>query len=183
MTTPTKDPESEAFLDILSDEERVRAHRIPGVRTVLVVLSSRGMVLDRDALRQKILFTYPDSAVFYMTPLGQAVGTAAPRKVDLLVDLTGPGERQAGLCFPRKLRGRARVAVGRNAGLFRKRVYDRVYNDQTKSAELPQDVLERERVVQREVLALGGIAVAQRGEALRDQSHTIALGLPPISRL
>src|SRR4051812_30976349 len=80
------DSESSAFLAGLMTEELVKAHRIPGVRTVLVVLSSSGMVFDFESLRQKILLSYPDSTVFFLTTLGKPIGSPPPRQVDLLID-------------------------------------------------------------------------------------------------
>ncbi len=176
------DPQSEAFLNLLAEQERVRANRVAGVRTVLVILSARGMVYDRESLRQKILLTYPDAAVFFRTTLGKAVGVEAPVKVDLLIDFTGPGQRQR-FFFAKKLRRMARVAVGRNSGLFRKKIYDRIFDE--KSAEharrLPKDLLAREREVQREVLHLAGVALSQQGDVLPDRGRTIALALPGLA--
>jgi hypothetical protein len=176
------DRESESFLALLADQERVRANRVAGVRTVLVILSAAGMVFDTEALRQKILLTYPDAAVFFRTTRGKPVGAAAPQQIDLLIDFTGPRSRQ-GLLFAKKLRRMARMAVGRNAGLFRSRIYDRVFDERAKAAELPSDLLERERVVQRQVLALAGVALAQQGDAQPDRGLTIALELPPLGRI
>src|SRR5579885_3511462 len=143
------DAESTHFLSTLMSEEQVKAHRIPGVRTVLVVLSAAGMVFDIESLRQKILLSYPDSTVFFLTTLGKPIGSPPPRQVDLLIDFTGPRQRQ-GWFFARKLRRMARAAVGRNAGLFRKRIYDKIYDEkapESKDSALSKDVLERERQV------------------------------------
>lgn len=177
----TGDTQSEGFLELLEEQERIRASLVPGVRTVLVVLSCRGMVFDRESLRQKILLTYPSAAVFFHTTLWKPVGMAAPQTVDLVIDLTGPGERQAFL-LPKKLRRMARVVIGRNAGLFRRRVYDRVFDEKSAASRLPADLLARERIVQKEVLALAGVAFVQKGDALADLGKTIALELPPLSR-
>jgi hypothetical protein len=75
------------------------------------------------------------------------------------------------------------VAVGRNAGLFRRRIYDKVFDEKAQMAKLPRDVLDRERHVQREVLALAGVALKQAGDTLPDRGQTIALGLPPLMKL
>jgi hypothetical protein len=175
------DHQSELFLDILSRQDQVKTSRVAGVRTVLVVLSSRGMVFDMESLRQKVLLAYPEAAVFFRTTSGKSVGVAAPNRVDLLIDLTGPGQRQ-GWFYSRKLRSISRVAAGRNAGLFRKRIYDRVF-DEKKATGLPADLLERERLVQRKVLESAGVAVAQMGDTLPDRGKSIALDLPPLKRL
>jgi hypothetical protein len=180
-TDPT-DAESEAFLSLLAEQERVRSNRVPGVRTVLVMLSARGMVYDTEALRQKILLSYPDAAVFFRTTQAKPVGAAAPQQVDLLIDFTGPGQRQ-GLLYAKKLRRMARVTVGRNAGLFRKRIFDRVFDEKSPQTQLPDDLLERERLVQKQVLGLAGVALAQSGDTPPDRSQTIALELPSMTRI
>ena len=170
--------ESLTALDVL---HTLRQRRIPGVKTVLLVLSSRGMVFDVEALRQKVLAAYPDAAVFFRSTSGRPVGVASPQSVDLLIDLTGPGQRQ-GWFYSRKLRKMARFAVGRNAGLFRKRLYDRVFDEREPNLTLPADFLDREKQVQKEVLALAGIAVIPAAETTPDRSKTIALELPPLSQ-
>ena len=176
------DQESQGYLSVLAEQERIRANRVPGVRTVLVVLSSAGVVYDMEALRQKILLAYPDAVIFFMTTLGKPVGAACPYEVDLLIDFTGPGQRQ-GWFFAKKLRRLARVAVGRNAGLFRKSIYDRIFDEKANSSRLPAESLARERLVQRQVMSLAGVALAQSGETLPDRGKTIALDLPPMGRL
>jgi len=177
------DRESEASLARMAEQEQVLSNRVPGVKIVVVVLSSKGMVYDMDSLRQKVLLSYPDSAVFFMTTDGRPVGVPAiPRQVDLLIDFTGPGQRQ-GLFFARKLRRLARFAVGRKAGLFRAKIYNRVFDEIAKAGELPRDMLGRERVVQRKVLALAGVAFVQAGDALPDRGKVIALELPALKRL
>lgn len=149
---------------------------------MLVVLSSAGLVFDVEALRQKILLSYPDAAVFFLTTLGKSIGLSAPGHVDLLIDFTGPRQRQ-GLFLARKLRRTARVAVGRNAGLFRKKIYDRVYDEKDKSNSLSPEVLERERQVQKEVLALAGVAFVPAGDVLPDRGKLTAMDLPPYAKL
>lgn len=176
------DAETESLLSLLTTQEQIRNNRVAGTRTVLVVLSARGMVFDTESLRQKILLTYPHAAVFFRTTYGRPIGVPAPKQVDLLIDFTGPGQRQY-LFYAKTLRRMARVAVGRNSGLFRKRIYDRVWDEKTRLNQLSRDLLERERQVQREVLALAGVAIAQTGDLTQDRSKTIALELPPMSRL
>lgn len=179
----SSDPESDLFLARLEESERIRANRIPGVRSVLVVLSAAGMVYDKESLRQKVLLTYPDATVYFITTLGRAVGPEAPASVDLLIDFTGQRQRQAGIFFPRKLRARARMCVGRNAGILREHVYDRVFDETELRRSGTLDVLDLERQVQRQVLALAGVALAPQGDALPDRGQTIALRLPPIAKL
>jgi hypothetical protein len=176
------DAESEQFLNLLADQEKIRAQRVPGVRTVLVVLSAKGMVYDMESLRQKILLAYPDAAVFFRTTSGASIGVAAPNRADLLIDLTAPRSRQ-GIFYSRKLRGMARFAVGRNAGFFRKGSYDRIFDEKDPKASVPSDQLARERYVQRQVLALAGIALAQMGDTPPDRGQSIALELPSLKRL
>jgi hypothetical protein len=176
----TIDSESQTFLTHIEEERRARANQFSGVKTVLVVLSSKGMVYDVESLRQKIMLAYPNAAVFFLNTLGKPLGAQAPSRVDLLIDFTGPGERQ-GLFFARKLRRMARYAVGRNAGLFRKRIFDRVVDE--KSRTLPQEMLERERLIQREVLHLAGVPFAPMGDTPPDRGKVTPLELPPMRRL
>ena len=178
------DTQSQEFLKNLSLEEQIRTAKVPGVRTTLVVLSSRGMGFDIESLRQKILLSYPDSTVFFLTPIGKPVGSLAPARVDLMIDLIGPSQRQKWF-LAKKLRGMSRVAVGRNAGLFRKRIYDRVFDEKEgpEAAGLPEDLLEKERFVQRRVLNLAGVPVVQYGDTLPDRGKTIARELPPMQKI
>lgn len=178
---PNVDQESENCLTQVVQQDQVLANRIPGVKFVLVVLSARGMVYDRDALRQKIIQAYPDAVVFYQTTMGKAIGAASPEQVDLLIDLTGPGQRQ-GWFFAKKLRRIARFAIGRNAGLFRKKIYDRIFDEKSEPS-LPREILERERWVQKKVFNLAGVAFVQAGETPPDRGKTIALELPGMQRL
>ncbi|MBL7715245.1 MAG: hypothetical protein JNL01_07220 [Bdellovibrionales bacterium] len=175
------DAQTENLLKLLEEQEAIRKNKLPSVRTVLAVLSSKGVVFDTDALKQKIVMTYPDATVFFLTTTGQAIGPKAPGKVDLLVDFTSPRSRQ-GWFYARKLRRMAKFAVGRNAGLFRKSIYNRIV-DEKKMADLPSDLLDRERLVQRKVLELVGITIAQKGETGPDLGQSIALDLPPMARL
>lgn len=176
------DPETSALLKLLEDQEAIRKNKLPSVRTVLAVFSSKGMVFDPDALKQKIVMTYPDATVFFLTTTGQAIGPKAPGKVDLLIDFTSPGSRQ-GWFYARKLKRMAKFTVGRNAGLFRKSIYNRIVDEKKMGSDLPADLLDRERLVQRKVLELVGITIAQKGDAGPDLGQSIALDLPPMARL
>jgi hypothetical protein len=178
------DQESVGLLNQIQKQEKVKTNRIAGIRTVLVILSSKGMVFDSHSLRHEIRQAYPDAAVFFKTPLGVSVGGHAPAHVDLLIDLTGPGERTS-FFFARGLRRSARVAVGRNSGWFsiRKRVYDRIYDEKTNVEKLPKETLDRERFVQKQVLDLAGVGSSFSGETHPDLGKTIALELPPMLKL
>jgi hypothetical protein len=165
----------------MAEYEKVRANKVNGVKNVLIVISSRGMVFDIESLRQKVLLSYPEAAVFFRTTLGKPIGAIAPEKIDLLIDFTGPGQRQ-GLFYARKLRRTARVAVGRNAGLFRKKLYDRVYDEKAQLASLPVDLLKRERLVQRYVLEMAGVAFVPMGDVPPDRGKITPLELPPLAR-
>jgi hypothetical protein len=183
MTTQNhlvQDPESGAFMQRMLEQEKVRSHRVPHVKSILVVLSAAGMVFDVEALKQKILLTYSDAAVFFQTTDGKAIGTSAPEKVDLLIDFTGPNQRQ-GLFYARRLRRAARFAIGRNAGIFRKKIYNRVF-DEKKAADLPGEILSREREVQKQVLALAGVPFVQAGDTPPDRGKITPLELPPLAR-
>ena len=181
-STSAMDQVSEECLKQMTEQEKVLAKRLPDVKFIVLVLSARGMVFDLEALRQKILLSYPDAAVFFQNTMGKPIGLEPPRKIDLLIDFTGPGQRQ-GWLHARKLRRMARVAVGRNAGLFRRRIYDRVFDEVLNNSEIPQEMLQRERFVQKKVLNLAGVAVFQTGETPPDRGKTIALELPGMSRL
>jgi hypothetical protein len=173
---------SDEFLQAMGEQNQVKGNRVAGVRTVLIVLSAKGMVYDIHALRHEVRLAYSDATVFFRTTQGKPIGAPAPGYVDLLIDLTGPGQRQ-GWFYSRKLRRGARVAVGRDAGLFRKRIYDRVYKEKADLAQLPRETLDRERIVQKTVLGLAGVALVPSGETHADLGKTIALGLPPMQRL
>lgn len=176
------DQESEISLSHMKDSQEVSQNRISGVKYVLVVLSAGGMVYDREALRQKILLSYPGSAVFFRNTMGKPIGLEAPQQVDLLIDLTGPGQRQ-GFFYALKLRRMARVSVGRNSGFFRKGSYDRVFDEKEVQASLPSESLERERTIQKKVLELAGISLIPTGTTPRDRGKSIALELPPMQHL
>ena len=153
---------------------------VPDVRTVLVVLSSAAMVFDSEGIRQKIMMVYNDAAIFFRTTSGKALGVPSPEKVDLLIDLTGPGQRQ-GLFYAFTLKRMARVSVGRNAGFFRKKLYDFIFDEKVESQNLPIDVFERERLVQKTVLALAGVPFVVAGATTPNREKMIALELPPLT--
>lgn len=176
------DPQTGFYLQRMAEQERTRANRVPGVRTVLLVLSAAGMVYDVESLRQKILLAYPDSAVFFVTTMGKPIGAAHPPQVDLLIDFTGPRQRQ-GLFYAKRLRRVARVAVGRNAGFFRKKGYDRVYDEKAKDAHVPAESLARERWVQKRVLELAGVAFVPAGDTPPDRGKITPMELPPFAKL
>jgi hypothetical protein len=158
--------------------EKIRQNRVPGVRTVLVVLSSTGMVYDAFSLKAEIGLAYPEAKIFVQTTDGQAMGEPAPSKVDLLVDFTGPRERQ-GFFRARKLRSMARFAVGRAGS--RKKSFNKVFDESV--GGLPGEMLERERRVQREVLALAGVDFSPTAVPGPDRGKSIALELPPFQKL
>ena len=91
-----------------------------------------------------------------------------------MIDLTGPRQRQA-LFFAKKMRGFSRFAVGRNAGFFRKRIYDRIFDEKAKQDTIPTELLERERTIQREVLALAGVAFVPMGDLPPDRGKITPL--------
>src|SRR5690242_16341766 len=96
------DTESEACLTQILEQDEVLSHRVPGVKFVLIVLSAKGMVFDREALRQQVILAYPDAVVFFQTTVGKSIGPNPPDQIDLLIDFTGPGQRQ-GLFYAKKM--------------------------------------------------------------------------------
>jgi hypothetical protein len=147
------------------------------------------MAFDRDALRQKILTAYPEASTFFLATGGEPLGVEPPRNVDLVIDFTGPGQRQ-GFRFAKKIRKIARHCVGRNVGWFRKKIYDRVFDEGRVfsepatgkvTAEFREPAI-RELFVQRQVLALAGIAAIPAAQAGPDLGKKIALDLPPLAR-
>ncbi len=181
-STPTsQDALTPQYLARLQDLNRAQPQRVAGVKTVLVVLSAAGMVFDTESLRQKIHGAYPDAAIFFISTQGHPVGPWAPQRVDLLIDLTGPSQKQ-GWFYARKLRKIARVAVGRNAGLFRKRIYDRIVDEKLEK-NLPNEKLERERWVQKAVLELAGVSFLVSGDSAQDRGKITPLELPPFAQL
>jgi hypothetical protein len=149
------------------------------VKTVLVVLSSRGLSFDMPGLRSLITHAYPGAAVFFISTSSDSVGVEGPHKVDLAIDMTEPGAFQS-IFFAMKIRSRATHVVGRNAGRFyRRKKYDRVY-DQKADHTAPKDYLDSERWAQRKVLELAGVPVIRQGGVTQDRSKEIALELPPL---
>jgi len=175
------DPESQHSLSWMMGQKSILSNRFPEVHIVLVVLSAAGLVLDIPSLTQQIHFAYPKASVHFVTTNGKHLGsegTDAPLEADLVIDLTGPHQRQSWF-FAKKLRQRAKFVVGRDAGLFRKKIYDRVFNEKSELIE-PSDPLIREREVQKKVLALAGVPWVPSGCATPDLAETIALELPPL---
>ncbi|OFZ80770.1 MAG: hypothetical protein A2583_12195 [Bdellovibrionales bacterium RIFOXYD1_FULL_53_11] len=156
------DTESLKIHSRLESAQQIRAARVPGVRTALVVLSSRYMANDLGSLRQSISAAYPETAVFFFSTSGAPLGVSPPQRVDLVIDFTGPGQRQSFL-LPVRLRRMARFAAGRAAGFFRRKFYDRIFDEKTAQG-VPSELLELEAYVQTRVLAIAGIPVAQSGD-------------------
>lgn len=181
MISPTQasDLDSQASLQMIAEEEKIRANRIENVKTVLVIFSSRAMIFDRHSLEQKIHLSYPGSKVYFETTLGYPMGERAPKSLDLVIDFTGPMQRHKWF-YARSLRNRARVCVGRNAWFFREYVYDRVFDEST--LRPIRDVLVRERAAQKAVLELAGVPVSTKGELGRDLSKKIAVSLPRLKK-
>jgi hypothetical protein len=182
MQNQKKDQETELSLSQMASAEKIKTFKVAGVKSVLVVLSSKGMVYDLDAFRHQIIQAYPDCVVFFRNTRGKPLGPTSPDKTDLVLDFTGPGERQC-LTYPMSIRKSTRIAVGRNAGLFRKRLYDRIFDEKSKSNTVPGETLERERFVQKEVMKLAGVAIAPTGETPPDLGKTVPLELPPMQKL
>lgn len=167
------DPISEQLLQKINEEQRVRANRIPGVRTVLVVLSPTGMVYDTEALKHKLMESYPECAVFFEDSMGFSLGAAAPQQIDLLIDFTPP-DYPGGILRTRRLRRIARVAIGRNAGLLRKRLFDRVLDEKAKNLGAPEDKMLRERFIQKRIMGMAGVVFSHSGETPIDHSKNLA---------
>lgn len=174
------DKESQSCLTEMLEKDDAVRHRVSNVKVVLVVLSSKGMVFDQQSLRHQIALVYPDSIIFFQATGGYPMGAVPPDHIDLAIDFTGPGEMQS-FFFPFKLRRKARVVVGRNAGFLRKRIYDQFYDESAN--QIPLELLARERFVQKKVLALAGVGFIQAGETPSDRSKSIALELPGMQRL
>ncbi len=179
MQNTLNDPDSQGSLARLAERNEVKANQIPYVKTVLVVLSSRSMALDFESLRQKIRVAYPEAKVFFMNTAGVPAGEKGPSKIDLLIDFTGPGQRQ-GWFYSKKLRRMAKFAVGRNAGFFRKGSYDRIFDEKDDAQKVPTELLAREAFVQKQVLRLAGVPMAPFGDTPPDLGKSIALELPAL---
>ena len=154
----------------------MNATQFENVKSVLVVLSSKAMSYDMPALRSLITHSYPGAAVFFISTSGDAMGAKAPEKIDLVIDFTQPGARQA-WGFARKMKSRSRFTVGRKAGLFfRKSSYTRILDEakEKNAGKLPQDYLESEAWAQKKVLELAGVPVVKQGGVGQDRGKDIA---------
>lgn len=180
--TASPDTESMDCLSQVLEKGDVLAYRVPQVKIVLVVLSSRGMTFDCSSLQNQILSAYPDALVFFQSTSGKPMGATPPAQVDLLIDFTGPRQRQ-GWFYARKLKRLCRVTVGRNAGLFRKGLYDRIFDEFDSKWKLPADLLDRERFAQKKVLELAGIGVIRPSETPKDRGKIVPLDLPGYKKL
>ena len=150
--------------------------KFTGVKSVLVVLSSKAMSFDQGGLRNLITHSYPGSAVFFISTSGDPVGVAGPEQVDLVIDFTAPGSRQSPW-FASRMRSRGRHVVGRKAGWFyRASRYDRVY-DEKRDASTPSDYLESEAHAQKTLLAIAGVAWVRHGGTTPDLSKDIGTGV------
>ncbi len=150
--------------------------KFTGVKSVLVVLSSKAMSFDQGGLRNLITHAYPGSAVFFISTSGDPVGVAGPEQVDLVIDFTAPGSRQNPF-FASRMRSRGRHVVGRKSGWFyRASRYDRIY-DERKDRSVPVDYLDSEAHAQRSVLALAGVALVRHGGTTPDRSKDIGTGV------
>ena|SRR6185503_3441957 len=129
------------------------------VSLVRVVLPRRRVVYSLDILREKILSSYPDSVSFFQEATGRMIGDRGPRYVDLGIDLTGSDDPQSFL-FLFRFRREARLIVGRNVGFWRKRFYDRVFDEN--QLHMPKDSPEWEVQAQMGVLRLAGIDEVQK---------------------
>lgn len=173
------DLETQGNLSFMVEEDKIRVNRMAGIRTVLVVLSAKGMVFDTESLKQKIWSSYPDASVYFWTTRGSALGAEAPPLVDLVIDFTGPKQKQS-IFFAKKIRRKARIVVGRDVGFFRKKIYDLVFDERSDSPQATQEPLRREQEIQKQVLALVGIPFVRSSSTPPDLSRTIALELPPM---
>jgi hypothetical protein len=150
-----------------------------GVKTILVVLSSRAMAFDQSGLQNLITHAYPGAVVFFISVSGDPVGVGAPSKIDLVIDFTEAGARQS-VRFALRMRRLGKFVVGRKTGWFyRASRYDRVY-DAGADRNCPRDYLEGEAWAQKRVLELAGIEVVRHGGVTRDLSKEIASTLPPM---
>ncbi len=159
------DPISEKANVVLSVGKDLEQFRYDNVKTILVVLSSHGLVLDLEALRQAILFAYCDSVIFFQSTSGAAMGAKAPKQIDLVIDFVGRKQKQKHF-FVRKLKKKARFIVGRNNGLYRKYFYSRIYSEKACDINKSESILDYELYVQKCVLALAGVALVPNAPAL-----------------
>jgi len=135
------------------------------ISLVRVILPKKGIVYSLDVLREKILFSYPDSMSFFQEATGQVIGVRGPRYVDLGIDLTGWSDPQSFLSVFR-FRKEARLIVGRNIGFWRKRFYDRVFDEN--QLYVPKDSPEWEIQAQMGVLRLAGIDEGSEKKSVND---------------
>jgi hypothetical protein len=150
-----------------------------GIKTILVVLSSKAMAIDIPGLRNLLVRAYPRSAVFFISTSGQPVGNMAPSEVDLVIDFTPPSARQS-MLFARQMHAKSKFTVGRETGWFyRKKFYSRVYSaiSDQKSGRVPTDYLASEAFYQKKVLELAGVEILNEGGVVPDRSKDIALDL------
>lgn len=173
---------SEFYLQLLQEQEKIKKNRIPGVKSVLFVLSYKGMAYDRDALKQKTHLSYPESTVFFAATSGKAVGPGYPEVVDLVIDFT-PGGSWRNIFAPRKFKQMAKSIVGRAGGPFRARIYDRVFDEEKNADVVRLDGLHREKEVQKRVLEMAGIAMIPVGETPRTIEKELPLKLPSMKNL
>lgn len=124
---------------------------------ILIILSSRTMVFDVEALRHAVLKVYPEAVIFFESGSGRPVNSVvAPRKVDLTIDLTGPRERGALTSLWRKRR-RTLHLIGRRGCCLREFFYH-VLAPVEKQPGV-SSVLERERMAQESVLSLVAVSI------------------------
>lgn len=134
-----------------------------------IVLSGRGMVFDIEALRHSVRLCHPEAVVFFFSSLGKLQGGGRPpRKMDLLIDLTAPGQRER-LGGALGWRFYAKRVVGRRHGWLRGLLYDEVHPEAASQKEFRGSFLPLEREMQEAVLRLAGIPPAQSGELLSGQ--------------
>jgi hypothetical protein len=177
------DLETAHSFKLLEERQEAEKNRLTNIKNVLVVLPATAMAFDRDALRFFILQAYPNAHVIFWSASGQTLGNS-PRtnQVDLAIDFSAPGQFQ-GIFFARKIKRLAKTTVGRNAGLFRKRIYDRVFDETAilNQAKHTTDTFYREMQIQKKVLALAGVACIPAANTTSDRSKMIALELPPLA--
>ncbi len=161
----------------IAESQQVSHSCFEKVIFILVILSAKGMPYSIEFLMKIILCSYPNSVIFFQTTSGQMIKAKTPEKIDLVVDFTGPRQRQKKI-LPRQWKNMTRFIVGRNWGSFRKHYYDRVLNEASNHFYLPEKMLQYEKWVQRKVLGLAGIGWAQTSEIPKDQGKTIARTLP-----
>ena len=77
----------------------------------------------------------------------------------------------------------SRFAVGRKSGWFgfRKRTYDRIFDEGKMASGSAGDLLHLERKIQTHVLALAGVPLVAIGDPTKNLEKEIALDLPPMS--